>query len=349
MANRTRGKIPRFSQGWQDVRLDRIFRALRLEHGPSRTYVEFGFPQVGGSNTEALRLRGWTGRRFDGQCLGKSAADDAQVGCSREWITSSNIVELFQRHGVDTHVDYVSIDLDTTDLWVLRALLSSEFRPKVLSVEYNSNFPYGYALAFPDTAHEVAHPALRRWDGDCYMGSSASAIEMVAQEFGYVLVDVDPGLDLFLVDGRLWGSRPVPSADSLSVAVYRPFNIRRNHVGLTAAKAAAYLDYATFRQSGGSVAAARRMAATQFARLREAHVPCFVDHQCALSKLVTCYELWSVLCPGNGSGWFRKPCRRFKVGVPIWPRRANSSRMHSFRTWDLNARAAQWEGYQTWE
>eukprot|EP00966_Prymnesium_polylepis_P215613 4993189-Prymnesium_polylepis.1 len=291
----------RHSQGWQDVRIDRIFRAIGTS-ATNRTFVEFGFPQVAGSNTEALRLRGWTGVRFDGRCLGQSAEDDARVGCVREWITSDSVVDVFRRHGVARSVDYVSIDVDSTDVWILRALLASEaFRPKVLSVEYNSNFPWGYHLAFPDTTHSVAHAALRRWDGDCYMGSSASAITLVAREHGYVLVDVEPGFDLFFVDEKLWGSRPLPDLESVREAAYRPFNIRRNHAALSGDKAAAFVDYEVLRASG-SVEKARRRAAARFSRLREERVPCFVEHQCAPSKLVTCYELWSVLCPAASSG-----------------------------------------------
>lgn len=43
---------------------------------------------------------------------------------------------------------------------------------------------------------------LRKWDGDCYIGSSAAAIDAVARANGYVTVDVEPGFDLFLVAGQ---------------------------------------------------------------------------------------------------------------------------------------------------
>ncbi|EOD29474.1 hypothetical protein EMIHUDRAFT_233985 [Emiliania huxleyi CCMP1516] len=212
------------SQGLQDLRLHRIFRALEITAG---TYVELGFPAVLASNTECLRRTGaWTGVRFDGRCL-KDAAENAENGCHKAWITSDNIVALLRSHHVSESVTYVSIDLDTTDLWVLRALLGGGYRPAVLSVEYNSNYPLDYWIAFPDD------PAVR-WDGDCFMGSSAGAVAAVATEFGYAVVDVEPGLDLFLVDRQRWGGRPVPSLST--GAVFRPFNIRRNRTGLAHAR-----------------------------------------------------------------------------------------------------------------
>ena len=40
-----------------------------------------------------------------------------------------------------------------------------------------------------------------------YYGSSAMAIDFMARKHGYVAVDVEPGLDLFLGRSDLWGRR----------------------------------------------------------------------------------------------------------------------------------------------
>ena len=45
----------RFSQGHQDERLIRIFRALSLDDGSHRSFVELGFPAVVGSNTAPVQ------------------------------------------------------------------------------------------------------------------------------------------------------------------------------------------------------------------------------------------------------------------------------------------------------
>ena len=153
-----------FSQGFQDLRLHRILRALKISTG---TYVELGFPTPLTSNTERLKRRGWSGVRFDGHCLGNKR-DDAVAQCYRAWIKSENIVSLLRERGVADDVTYASIDLDTIDIWVLRAILMSGIRPAVLTVEYNSNYPLEFALAFPDAAHaEDAGPQAKKWDGAC--------------------------------------------------------------------------------------------------------------------------------------------------------------------------------------
>ena len=117
-----------------------------------------------------------------------------------------NLIEcpsLLDAHGVPRELDYLSIDLDTVDVFVLDAILSSHrYRPRVISVEYNPNFPWGHALTFPDVVQWLVEPwSLRHWPGfrSCYTGASASAIDAVGRAHGYTLVALVDGLDAFLV------------------------------------------------------------------------------------------------------------------------------------------------------
>lgn len=109
----------------------------------------------GGSNTHHLRAHyGWTGLLLD------RGHANASINLHRELISSRNVLELFRKHGVPLEPDYVSIDIDSTDLWVLRALLASPVRPRVVSVEYNC--VYGtdaVAATYPDDPDMP-------WEGD---------------------------------------------------------------------------------------------------------------------------------------------------------------------------------------
>ena len=90
------------SAGSQDAKLARLLHGiLGIEKG---TFVEFGFPNSIDSNTLALEDKGWRGVRLDGR---NNAT--AKYSCHAEWITSDNIVSLFQKYGVPAEVDYVSI------------------------------------------------------------------------------------------------------------------------------------------------------------------------------------------------------------------------------------------------
>ena len=54
-----------------------------------------------------------------------------------------------------------------------------------------------------------------------YYGSSAMAIDFMARKHGYVAVDVEPGLDLFLVRSDLWGRRNVPDIKTAPMSLRR--------------------------------------------------------------------------------------------------------------------------------
>ena len=125
-----RNKIPQVvSQGKQDSRLEFLFEELHIRRG---SFVEFGCPGLQGANTAALEASGWRGVRFDGQ------HQNIRQRIYKHWISTDTIVPLFRRYGVDREVDYVSIDIDSADIWIFEAIVQGGYRPKVFTVEYNS-------------------------------------------------------------------------------------------------------------------------------------------------------------------------------------------------------------------
>jgi hypothetical protein len=147
--------------------------------------------------------------------------------------------------------DYVSIDLDSTDLWVFRALLK-RFRARVFSVEYNSHFPLDAAITFPDDPAE-------RWQQDRGYGASLKALVLVAEEAGYSLVTVVPKLDAFFVRSDLLddgSGRLVPALETWRAATSLSFHAPLrdpSRVGI-------FLDYEVFRRTGGDLTASRAAA-----------------------------------------------------------------------------------------
>ena len=103
-------------------------RLVTLIGEGSKQYVEFGYKQDQGSNTHGLRRRGWSGLLLDGK------NSDSSINLHSVHITSENIVPLFRQHGVRRDVDYLSVDIDSFDLWVLRAILAA-YRPRLITIE----------------------------------------------------------------------------------------------------------------------------------------------------------------------------------------------------------------------
>eukprot|EP00965_Chrysotila_dentata_P217315 6189921-Pleurochrysis_carterae.AAC.1 len=258
-----------YSQGFQDLRLRRLLQELKMDSPVGNFYVEFGWRSLFGANTHVLSARGWEGIRFDG------TRRIVHEKVRRAFITEDSVVPLFRKHEVPLNVTYLSIDVDTTDIWILDAILSSEYKPAILTIEYNSNYPWGYPIAFPSLVQEQLPEAVRTWDGSCYMGSSAMAIAIVAEQHGYAVVDVEPGLDLYLVRRELWGSRFVPDLAKVPY-LHRLININYKNSSMDAAHIGALVDYSEFAKSR-SFERARQGVPAMIERLREEKNECFVD------------------------------------------------------------------------
>jgi len=48
--------------------------------------------------------------------------NNQSINLQKEYITSSNIVSLFQKHGVPQHFDFMTVDLDLNTFWVLQVV-----------------------------------------------------------------------------------------------------------------------------------------------------------------------------------------------------------------------------------
>ncbi|KAK9807812.1 hypothetical protein WJX72_010096 [[Myrmecia] bisecta] len=184
--------LARWRQADQDRVLEYIFHHIGVTN---KFFVEFGFNtasfEAGGSgpNTAALYTAfGWRGLLLDGMHRNDT------INLHTEFISPDNIVELFDKYSVPAEPDYVSIDIDSTDVWIFRELLASgRYRPRVFTVEYNANFPLESTVTWPREGRDTP------WQGNKVMGSAFGAIKAVGDEFGYSIVWVVPYLDIFFV------------------------------------------------------------------------------------------------------------------------------------------------------
>ena len=159
------------SQGPQDGLLEYVFSHIGVS--PNRYYVEFGYPKKQGSNTWHLHDQ----HNFKGLIMDGGHPENEELNIRTEFITSKNVVSLFKKHKVPKVIDYLSIDIDSVDLWVFRKILrSSHYEPRLVSVEYNVNFPPTATIACnPD-------PNICHWTACRMFGNSMGALNLVAQE-----------------------------------------------------------------------------------------------------------------------------------------------------------------------
>jgi hypothetical protein len=183
-----------YSQFGEDGCIAHIFEHIGVKH---QTCVEFGAADgISCSNTAHLwRDQGWKAMlvepdhaRYE-QLEGNAGPFDTI--CRRALVTPSgpmSISSLLAEHRI-TGVDYMSIDIDGDDYFILAEL---EVRPRLISVEFNPTIP----------------PHLRVSPGSVgqSMGSSARALVELGEERGYRFVGATY-CNVFLVDA----SEPYPA------------------------------------------------------------------------------------------------------------------------------------------
>jgi len=110
----------------QQTIIDRIFELIG---STNRHAVEFGFGYSvaklwAGLNTARLVAQGWRVDYFDALISMRSR----DLNITRAVLTMDNIAREFGRAGVPRAVDYVSIDVDSVDVWLLLGLLQGGYQ-----------------------------------------------------------------------------------------------------------------------------------------------------------------------------------------------------------------------------
>ena len=182
------------SQGAQDDYLGLIFEKIGTTN---QFFVEFGFNEPSytsggsGANTWSLYDAGWRGLLLDGD------RENAAINLHAHFLFQDNIAQILRKYKVPSDLDYLSCDMDSHDLFVLKAILAAGFRPRVITTEYNANFPLGMSITQIDPTLKSAQSTGYTFDfKQCAWGASASALRSVASQFGYVLVGRIGYLDL---------------------------------------------------------------------------------------------------------------------------------------------------------
>jgi len=122
------------------------------------------------SNTNLLKYRGWNIRQVDINNQGNKAVE--------QWdITKYSINWKLQ--GSPTF-DFVSIDIDGNDYWVLAALLKVQ-RPLLICCEVNSQLPLNESIT-------INYDDKRKWSGNYNYGMSYLAAEKLLNGSGYSVI-----------------------------------------------------------------------------------------------------------------------------------------------------------------
>lgn len=167
------------SQFGQDGVIEKIFELIK----PTNKYfVEFGSNGRDDSmgNTAYMRSYGFDGLLMDGADSPYGIEGEKQYPVKIEFITVENIIELFKKYNVPKDLDFLSIDIDGNDYWVLKEILA-QYQPQVICIEANHNIPPGRNVV------QRYNPDFK-WEGGARFGASYKALCKLGNENGYNLV-----------------------------------------------------------------------------------------------------------------------------------------------------------------
>lgn len=204
-----------YSQSDEDGILEEIFRRLGIGTG---RFVEIGVENGLECNSLYLIHKGWRGVWIEGAQKHRPAIEETfatilgrRLDVTFGWVTAEGVNPIFKALKIEPEVDFLSIDIDGNDIYLLDAL---DIRPKVICIEYNAKFPANI------DKRPVYDPA-RAWRGRDYMGSSLKALAAVADGKGYRLVGTNiVGANAFFVRKDLAGD--LFPDDCRSEALYNP-------------------------------------------------------------------------------------------------------------------------------
>jgi hypothetical protein len=167
------------SQYGQDGVIEAIFDKIGTTN---KYFVEFGSSgnDSGMGNTAYLRRSGFDGLLMDGseKPYGNSV-NDRQYKVEIEFVSSSNINNLFKKYKVPTEFDFLSIDIDGQDFHVWNSI--EGYSPRVVSIEMNYHMLPGKDLV-------LIHDDNWIWDGSERSGASVTALKKLGNKKGYSLV-----------------------------------------------------------------------------------------------------------------------------------------------------------------
>jgi hypothetical protein len=108
---------------------------------------------------------------------------------NRVTLTEANIVQTFEAAKVPYDVDFVSIDVDSIDFWLLKGLLApdSPYRPRVIQNEFNQLYGPDQFITNRPVPKKYAGSADFSYSFTSY-GASAAALNLLASQAGYTCV-----------------------------------------------------------------------------------------------------------------------------------------------------------------
>jgi len=205
-----------YSQHGEDGIIETLLKIIPVSH---KYIVEFGaYDGVGMSNSRHLiKDKDWKSLLIEADNklfakLKRLYSKNDQVTTINEFITEENINAIFRKSNVPQDLEILSIDVDSIDYYIWRGL--TDFRPKIVIVEYNSSIS-------PDKDYIVPKHQAIELGGTSLEGASISSWNKLGIEKGYQLIYGELyGSNLFFIDNKY--TEELDTSDIKITDTYQP-------------------------------------------------------------------------------------------------------------------------------
>ena len=182
-----------FSQNKEDGVIEYIFDFVGTT---DKYYVEFGVEKGIECNTRLLREKhGWKGLMMDG------SNSNPKINLQKEHLSPNNIVALFEKYKVPNKFDFLSVDTDMYDYFIIKEILT-KYTPRVIILEINS------ALTDCSTVDIKYIDTIKFWlmgtSSSGYTGASLCAMYQLLSANNYSLVYSEKrGVNAFFIHNSI--------------------------------------------------------------------------------------------------------------------------------------------------
>lgn len=163
------------SQKGQDSLINHVFDVIGTTN---KYYVEFGAVDgITSSNTWYFKnVQKWEGLLLD------VLMENPSINLYKRFLTKENICDIFAEFNVPINFDFLCVDIDGNDYWLLEEILK-KYSPRVIMVETNVRFEKyeSYVMKYNENW---------KWNGYDWYGASPYAFKKMSNKYSYTPVHI---------------------------------------------------------------------------------------------------------------------------------------------------------------
>jgi len=203
------------SQYSEDIIINHIFKNVGTTN---KFFVDLGAGAYDGkmSNTRTLKHNGWNG-------FGVDCANITDEWIIKEFVKPGNVYSLLASQETPKDFDFLNLDLDSSDYWILKELLK-HYSPRVICVEFNGTLAPHIPVALQ---YEDGYT----WDNTNKYGFSFAAGKKLLERHGYKIIYNLHDTNIFAVKEELVAGIEFEMVTAKK-NVYHPVNINAKWVAV---------------------------------------------------------------------------------------------------------------------